>query len=435
MKLLLKTKILMFLSVVAFGSVVIALQPKSAFVDALPSLEALTRKDLVRIALTSMGNTITLERQDEGWAQVAPLKGVADMARINAMILNFRKDIPMDVLIESNPENAGRAYGLDSSNAITVEIWSGDSAEPSLSFLIGNDAGQGASFVRISGDKSVYRANVGGRRRFSYTANDWLNQRVFLTEMSELASVEVQSSGHPMYTLENGGDAWTVKGITGPLAVSRLAKALQDLLIVRKSNVVENATITDPWLTMLLQTKDGKKIPVRVAAPVDRLLLVEVNGVVYQAPALSFEHFARGADYFVDQRVFSIRSRDELDLIRYTTAVTDIIIQQDLSNGFWKVLQPSNVDLEMRDAFFMVNTLATLSSIAEVPLLEGQDPKLTLEIRRLQGDVLRLKVFEEYNQAGVVGYRCQVDGMDTGFIAAKDDMDRIINGFGQANIF
>ena len=84
----------------------------------------------------------------------------------------------------------------------------------------------------------------------------------------------------------------------------------------------------------------------------------------------------------MDKRVFPIRSRDELDLIRYTTAVTDIIIQQDLSNGFWKVLQPSNVDLEMRDAFFMVNTLSTLSSILEVPasVVEEKEPKLTLEI-------------------------------------------------------
>ena len=88
----------------------------------------------------------------------------------------------------------------------------------------------------------------------------------------------------------------------------------------------------------------------------------------------------------MDKRVFPIRSREELDLIRYTTAVTDIIIQQDLSNGFWKVLQPSNVDLEMRDAFFMVNTLSTLSSILEVPpsVVEGKEPKLTLEIRRLK---------------------------------------------------
>ena len=48
---------------------------------------------------------------------------------------------------------------------------------------------------------------------------------------------------------------------------------------------------------------------------------------------------------------------------------------------------------------------------------------------------MRLKVFEPYDQAGVQGYLCQVDGMDTAFIAVKDDIDRVINGFGQANVF
>ena len=123
------------------------------------------------------------------------------------MILNSRNPIPMDVLIETDPEQAGKLYGLDSSNAITVEMWQIGEDEPKMSFLVGNDAGQGTSFVRISGDKSVYRANVGGRRRFAHSASDWLNQRVFQLQMSELATVEVDSESHPVYTLQNG-ESW-----------------------------------------------------------------------------------------------------------------------------------------------------------------------------------------------------------------------------------
>ena len=51
-----------------------------------------------------MGNTITLEQQNGEWVEVAPLNGLADIARINSMILNFRNPIPMDVLIETDPE-------------------------------------------------------------------------------------------------------------------------------------------------------------------------------------------------------------------------------------------------------------------------------------------------------------------------------------------
>ena len=439
MKFSLKTKCLFSLSVATIALVVWDSIPVSTSAESLPVIDAILRTDIDKVALTSMGNTITLEQKNGEWIEVAPLSGLADIARINSMILNFRNAIPMDVLIETDPEHGGKTYGLDSSNSITVELWRVGLDDPSISFLVGNDAGQGTSFVRVSGDKSVYRANVGGRRRFAYSASDWLNQRVFQVQVSDLASIQVASAAHPSYTLQNG-EEWSVIGATSPVDVSRLVKALQDVLLVRIGSVDDETPAQSkevPWLEMLLVTKDNVRIPVRVERPQSRQTQIEVNGKRYQVPVLPFEHFTNGSNYFMDKRVFPVRSREELDLIRYTTAITDIIIQQDLSNGFWKVLQPSNVDLEMRDAFFMVNTLSTLSSIAEVPetSLAGKTPRLTLEIRRLKGDVMRLKVFEPYDQAGVQGYLCQVDGMDSAFIAVKDDIERIINGFGQANVF
>lgn len=439
MKILLKTKALFGLTVIMAGLAIWDSSPKGTSETTLPTIEAITRTDISKVALTSMGNTITLENQAGEWVEIAPLTGVADIARINAMILNFRNPISMDVLIEANPDQAGKEYGLDASNAITVEMWRGDSDEPSISFLIGKDAGQGSSFVRLSGSKAVYRANIGGRRRFAYPASDWLNQRVFRARMSDLASIEVQSQGHNAYTLQNG-EQWTLVDSEYPVDLSRLVNALQDLLLVRIGNVIEKgieSPIENPWLQLSLNGKDGSTKTVLVDVPVERQTRVQFDGMTYEVPVLPFEHFIGGAGYFADRRVFPIRSRDELDLIRFTTDITDIIIQQDLSNGFWKVLQPSNVDLEMRDAFFMVNTLATLSSLAEVPysIVDGKTPKLTLEIRRLQGDVMRLKVYEEYEQNGIQGYLCSVDGMESAFVAVRDDVERIINGFGQANVF
>ena len=353
MKFLLKTKMLLASALVLGGLTFWELRPKENPKSSLPVIEALIKDDIQRVALTSMGNTITLEQSDV-WTQVAPLNGLADEARINAMILNFRKPIEMDVLVETDPDKGGKSYGLDSSNAIVVEMWGIGDTEPSISFLLGNDTDQGASFIRMSGSKSVYRAHVGGRRRFAHQAGAWLNQRVLQLKMSDISSLTVEGADNPSYTLENG-DVWTAKGESIPLDVKRLSQAFQTLLLMR---IGEDpiSDIGEPWMRLTLTQKDGTQEVLEVADPVDRQTHVQVDDAIYRVPVLPFERFASGIQYFMDKRVFPIRSREELDLIRYKTELTDIVIQQDLADGFWKVLQPSNVDLEMRDVFFMVNT-------------------------------------------------------------------------------
>lgn len=442
LKLLLKTKLLSIVALLTVGVAIWDAQPKSTVRSALPTIEALTKNDIQRVELTSMGNTITLEQQNGQWVEVAPISGLADVARINAMILNFRKPISMDVLVESSPANGGKEYGLDSSNAITVEMWGVGDTEPSISFLLGKDTEQGASFVRLSGNPAVYRAHIGGRRRFVHPAGDWLNQRVLQWEMSDLSTVSVSGPSIESYTLRNGS-AWSLDGVQTPVDVKRLSQALQTLLQMRIGENPES-TLGNLWMTIVLQGKDGTQQTLKVAEGVERQTHIDLDGKIYRVPLLPFERFVNGARYFMDKRVFPIRSRDELDLIRYKTDLNEIIIQQDLSNGFWNVLQPSNVDLEMRDVFFMVNTLVSLSSLQEVSLDEwdasiqstqSAKPKVTLEMRRLQGDVFRLHILEARETSAGIGYLCHVEGMESGFIASKEDIEQIVNGFGQSNVF
>ena len=433
MKFLLKTKVLIASALVFGGLTFWDLKPQVSPKSSLPVIEALIKDDIQRVALTSMGNTITLEQSDV-WTQVAPLNGLADEARINAMILNFRKPIEMDVLVETDPDKGGKSYGLDSSNAIVVEMWGIGDAEPSISFLLGNDTDQGASFIRMSGSKSVYRAHVGGRRRFAHQAGAWLNQRVLQLKMSDISSLTVEGADNPSYTLENG-DVWTARGEDIPLDVKRLSQAFQTLLLMRIGEE-PISDIGEPWMRLTLTQKDGAQEVLEVADPVDRQTHVQVGDAIYRVPVLPFERFASGIQYFMDKRVFPIRSREELDLIRYKTELTDIVIQQDLADGFWKVLQPSNVDLEMRDVFFMVNTLVSLSSVREVPLVDvPPTPTVTLEMRRLKGDVFRLWIFDYQARDGALGYLCQIEGAESAFLAPKEDIERIINGFGQSNVF
>ena len=160
------------------------------------------------------------------------------------------------------------------------------------------------------------------------------------------------------------------------------------------------------------------------------MALVDLAGSTMTVPLAPLERFSYGPEYFKDTHVLSIGSRDDLDLIRYTTELMDIIIQQDLSNGFWKVLQPTNIDLEMRDVFFMVNTLSSLSSLQEVPYPEKKS-MVTIDIRRLTGDIQRLFIYGVQDE----GILCAVEGQTHGFIAPADDVERILNGFGQSSLF
>ena len=68
-------------------------------------------------------------------------------------------------------------YKLDAAGGIVVELWT-DIDKPAASFTIGADAAGGSSFVRISGDDAVYRALIGGRRRFDHAPADWRNRVV-----------------------------------------------------------------------------------------------------------------------------------------------------------------------------------------------------------------------------------------------------------------
>lgn len=426
MRILLKTKMLLGLAVGLSIVTIMDLQPDTIS-STLPVLVEMLKDDVQRIELTQQGNKIVLEKSNDEWMQVSPLNGVADWARIKAMILNFRKSIAMDVLVDLKPAEDGKTYGLDASNSITVEMWKSNSAMPEISFEIGEDAGEGASFVRLHGDESVYRAHIGGRRRFAYDASDWLNQRLLQFDVAEMTAIQVERDD-VRYSLVKTEDVWGIQGFDEVLDTQKMSMALQSLSVMRIGERVEQ-TLQTPWMTMTFQV-GNQSIPMEVATPVERMALVSLEGQNMMVPVTPLERFTYGPAYFKDMRVLSIGSRDELDLIRYTTDVIDIIIQQDLSNGFWKVLQPTNIDLEMRDVFFMVNTLSSLSSVQEVPLPTERSALVTIDIRRLAGDVQRLLIYGPKED----GILCAVEGQEVAFIAPEDDVERILNGFGQSTI-
>ena len=76
-----------------------------------------------------------------------------------------------------------------------------------------------------------------------------------------------------------------------------------------------------------------------------------------------------------------------------------IIIQQAASGESWSVLQPENVDVDLKRVYFAANTLRELRAVSIVDLsLEKAgllDPSARISVRMLSGQELTLEIGRE----------------------------------------
>ena len=101
--------------------------------------------------------------------------------------------------------------------------------------------------------------------------------------------------------------------------------------------------------------------------------------------------------------------KESIDRISYTaTSKKEVVeLQQDLSNGFWTVLRPSQKSIDMRRKFFYGETFLSLEAVGvvEEPTQEQIDiiqDRLTLHL--LGGDLISIgfsRPFYRYT----IGYR------------------------------
>lgn len=427
MKLLLKTNMLLgvfafllLLNFFRFGG--------NAGLDSLPVLSELPKDDISRIEISDATHKIVLSKEEGEWMVVSPQKGVADAARIRSLVLNFRKGIPMDALIDTNNE---KEYGLDGGNALAVEIWT-EGGEPKVSFLLGADAVEGSSFLRLSGSDSIYRARVGGRRRYAYSPRDWLSQQVIPLDINDVTSVSVQGKFGEPYQINKGASSWEMDGVSASdLDQERIGITLTSLIRLRIGERVEQAEF-QPILSIELGTLSEKSIVLQVGEIKAGGALIQVGGQLelYRVASPALERFTKGREYFLDRRLLSLNDRQQLDLIQYSTSTQKIIIQQDLSNNFWKVLEPNNLDLDLREIFFMVNTLISLEySSFLTEEMKLPEANFTILLRSLNGEVNQLEFYKLSDQQWGVTTSVK-KGV---FEVSLRDLEIIAKGFGQLN--
>ena len=326
---------------------------------------------MTRIELSQAGEKIVLEKDNAVWMVRSPFEDKADQARVMSMILNFRKGISMDVLVDETEQDA---YGTDATNGIVVEIW-GQNSEPEISITVGFDAENGSTFVRMSNDPNVYRARIGGRSRYEHQVSEWRNQVLLDFELVDLARVEMVE-GDESFALIQEADSWRMEPDPGWDLDEEMITAMVEAVGRMRIGVNSEQPVESTDSSFKIQLKSGEVRELLVGAQDARQALVQVGGtdtgVVVAARPIRLATQNNGG--YRNKQIFSIVPKQELDTVRFIQGGEEILIQQDLVMGMWSVNRPSNIDLDMKSIFFMVNTLGSLrgTRIAERILDEPQ---------------------------------------------------------------
>ena len=384
-----KTIVLFVIALLLLGLNFLSEEGLAPLPNKLPQIPAMTKDQITRIELTSMGEKVALERDSNGWRILSPITARADQARINALLLNFRKPISMDIAVD---EQNSDKYGLDSNNGIIVDVWT-EGISPKASFTIGFDAKQGGSFIRLSGDESVYRASMGGRHRYKHTATDWINQVLLDFSENEIQSITVNPSNRAPYQLIKNPQ-WTISPAPSwKISGDEIKKKVQQLGRLRIGKR-DKEPLSRIDLEMVIRKKDG--VIQNLKAELAEQAFVQIDDLPERFVLSSqlLTQLVADQEVFRDKRILSFQWQSALDLLQYQDAEQTILIQHDLSNHSWQVIKPLLIDLDMGKVYRMLHQLAVLQAesfpdeVDDVTMLG--DVEFQLQLKMLDGTQLEI---------------------------------------------
>ena len=377
----------------------------------LPSLPAMPADDLTRIEISTASSKTILMQEDGIWMVTAPYEARADQALMQRLISTFRKETIADVRVDTGNLDE---YGLDTTDGIVAEYWLGGEA-PAASFTVGFDAPGGASFVRLSGDEAVYRMRVGGRHSYDIPPIAWRNRVLLDYDYTQAQVFEIDQSGQdPIRFVRGASPGLDESGVPlpGPWglepAVSwqvdqyRVEAMVRAMGMLRAGGLLGSdfaGAFSQPQATLTVTLDDGTTREMIVSSRrQDNAGFVQVSDEAFQVSASRLDLALQPREAFQDLTIFAFE-RTDIDTMSLEEGTSRIILQQATGGESWSVLQPENVDVDLKRVYFAANTLRELRavSIVDVPLEQAGllDPSARISVRMLSGQELTLEIGRE----------------------------------------
>jgi hypothetical protein len=403
--------------------------------------------DATRIELSQATSKVVLSSEAGAWSITSPIEHSADQAMVASILQVFRSERPLDVRVDTGNLTE---YGLDASGGVVVEIWTGTD-EPKVSLTIGNDAPGGTSFVRLSGDDGIYRAQLGGRARYQHTPAQWRNRRVLDFQSDQVQGISVKPpagsvvhiSRSPIVSESGGLGSWMVEPDPGwGLDSAGLDAVVSSLGTLSAQQVLADdfdGGFSPPAVELTVVSEDGTERVMAVGTTITQgLAHVRVTGgaAVYAVPVGPLKRFLTlDAEPQEDRTLFTVE-RAQMSALIYWEGRSSVQIAPDPTSGVWRPMGETPAPVDIADIQWAQGQLARLLSDGKV---EGVGlaaagvvpPNMVFEVQRQDGT----------HEAIYVGRTREVEGRQYYFVAKQntaqlhlisaDRIGRLRRAFGQ----
>jgi len=434
---------------IALSALAIFDQPSTDATNPGPAAVATVNPDHVsRIELSTATSKVIIERDPitDEWAISAPIEQAADSARVAQLLAVFRTRITADVTVD---EGNLKEYGLDAANGIVVELWT-DAKQPAASFTIGADMPGGSSFVRVSGDDAIYRARIGGRRRFAYGPSDWRSRVVVDRKETDIQGVRIEPWNGDLVHLirqptdqETGDGAWSLDPDPGwNKTPKELAQLVSQLGAMRAANILDDefdGGFSPPAANITIMDKDGTETTLAIGRRQEggvAFIRVEGREGVYAVSAADIILFTGGAAAIPDRVMFRV---DEADMERLSLFQRKLKVDlaRDAETGVWNIVSPEGVTADIADIQFVVRQLSAPKGEEEAGEVSGRrtglgKPRMVFEVQRKDGSLEALVVGRHFRNAqGAIFFWVKSQAGEQVYVMSEPTLTRLRAGFGQ----
>ncbi|MCB9743840.1 MAG: DUF4340 domain-containing protein [Alphaproteobacteria bacterium] len=422
----------------------------------LPVLSEIDRDDVQRIeiSLGQLDKMVITGSMDAGWTIVAPFEAEADDLMVRSLLKVFQDPVRMDVKVDEG-EEALETYLVDDQNGALVELFGAGEA-PLVSVVIGGDMPGGHSFVRLPGSQVVYRARVGSRGRVDRDFSEWRDKMVVQDNPEEVRWIALTRGEETLRFLRaelgppgpdgtpNLGPWVYLEDPEFPVDQEKLNDIVSAMAVLRAGRILsadfeggfaQPAVVVGFGLTeehVHTLTFGGR------TTEQGAFLKADDKPETWLVGKARLERALQGLEDLRALRVLSFQ-REQVASVRLEDSAGVPTTLAPADDGvLWEVTEPANVDADVQQIFFAINTLATLKADGVAPLSAADaglaEPAQRITVRLKDGSTQVLEVGKSTADAqGRVVYFVRRAGTEEIYVLRGETLARVRQAFNRAD--